>query len=202
MNKINPLFEAISNIDDNIASDAVKETHKRTKKFKILLTAAATATFCLLTTVTVSAVKIFTAPRSVTINSVSVAPSYGVARMGYEVMEYYVIDVPEEFLTEGEEEYTPVGDVKVIPNPDYPSSPHKWIITDAVGNTFIRGINNKIVTCDNAAGVGGLGFDCINFDNEKYDYIQVNSEKDKTEFVFLPKGQGEEYLRQRFFLNT
>ncbi|MBD5130633.1 MAG: hypothetical protein HDT43_12050 [Ruminococcaceae bacterium] len=193
MNKINPLFEAVTNIDDNIVSCAIKEK-RRSKKFRVLLTAAAVMTFCLLTTA-VSALGIFTAPKKVMINGVSVTPSYGMARMGYDVVEYYVVDVPEAFLTEEREGFTPVGEVKVIANPEYPNEHNKWIITDAAGNEFRNGINNKIITFNNAAGVGGGNFACLNF-NEEYSFIQIENEEDKIEFVFLPDGLGEEYLKQ------
>ncbi len=203
MNKINPLFEAMSNINDNIAANAVSEkNHKRPKCGKPFLVAAAAIALC--STITVTAGALLKSPARFTVNNMAVEPYYSEYKDGLgNDIAVYVIDVPDYALGEEEGEAA-VGDIKVVPNPEYPDKWGRYMIVDEAGNEFHVGINNKIVMYE-VKGEQGIGtFDCSNFLKDEYEYVQIVSNGDEAhtynmmqEFYFVPRGQAAEILKER-----
>lgn len=196
MNKIDPLFEAISNIDDNIVSNAINEKRRLPRGIKAILIAAAVTVFCAITTITATA--ILKAPKDVVINAKSVEPSYSsfTDNNGIE-WDVYVFDLPDFCLGEEKDGETAVGKVTVAPNPDYPFKWSKFMIVDEMGKEFHVGINNKLVLCECKDGVRHFGFDCLNYLSDEFEFILFQNDPQKIDLVIVPAGQGDEVMRQR-----
>lgn len=195
MNKINPLFEAISNIDDNIAANAIKENRRHPKKIKVILIAAAAAAMCAITTVT--AVARLKSNLNVTIDSISVEPYYNTTSAFGKEWDIYVIDLPDYVLGEEEKEKTAVGKIDVVPNPEYPEKFGKWMIVDETGNKFYTGINNKLILVRPQDG-DASGFDefcCTNFLSDDYGYFETYT-GNSLKFDLVPLEKYEEFKEQ------
>ena len=196
MNKIDPLFEAMSSIDDNIVSNAIHEKRRCPRGIKAILIAAAVTVFCAISTI--SAVAMQKAPKDVMINETLIEPSYSsfVDNSG-KAWDVYVFDLPDFCLGEEQEGKTAVGKVTVAPNPEYP---HKWgefMIVDETGKEFHVGINNKLVRCESKDGVHHYGFDVLNYRSDEFDYLEFETDPHNIELVIVPAGQGDEVMRQR-----
>lgn len=201
MNKINPLFEAISNIDDNIAANAIKENRRCPKKIKVILIVAAAAAMCAITTVT--AVARLKSNLNVTIDSISVEPYYSITSAFGKEWDIYVIDLPDYVLGEEEKGKTAVGRIDVIPNPEYPGKFGKWMIVDETGNKFYTGINNKLILLRPQDG-DTSGFDefcCTNFLSNDYGYFETYT-GDSLKFDLVPLEKYEEFKEQWLENNT
>ncbi|MCM1164699.1 MAG: hypothetical protein NC299_00745 [Lachnospiraceae bacterium] len=196
MNEINPLFEAMSNIDDNIVSEAVKTARKRPKGIRAALIAAAAAAFCAVTAVAAAAA--LKAPKEVTINDVPVEPRYSTFTddLGEE-WELYVFEFPDFALGEEIEGYTAVGDIKVVRNPEYPDRWGEWMMVDEAGNKFYTGVNNKLVKFQSKDGVRHGGFEVANFLSDRYTYLEFAADDSRIEIVLLPHDQADAYLEQK-----
>lgn len=169
MNNINPLFETMNDIDDDIVSDAIAPQRKRPRYFKPMLIAAAAAVLCAATAVT--AVASIKPPNAVTMNHKPVEVGYDVYfdDEGHEIRTF-VFNVPEYALTEEKEGCTAVGKVRAVQLGE-----REWELVDEEGNTFTEGINNVIVE---AWVLGGghhsIDFGCANFNFDDY-YIEGHS---------------------------
>lgn len=195
MNKINPLFEAISNIDDNIAANAIKENRRHKKKIKVILIAAAVSAMCAITTVT--AVARLKSNLNVTIDSISVEPYYNITSAFGKEWDIYVIDLPDYVLGEEEKGKTAVGKIDVVPNPEYPGKFGKWMIVDETGNKFYTGINNKLILVRPQDG-DTSGFDefcCTNFLSDDYGYFETYT-GNSLKFDLVPLEKYEEFKEQ------
>ena len=196
MNKIDPLFEAMSSIDDNIVSNAINEKRRCPRGIKAILIAAAVTAFCAITTI--SAVAMQKAPKDVMINETLVEPSYSsfVDNSGKE-WDVYVFDLPDFCLGEEKDGETAVGKVTVAPNPDYPLKWGEWMIVDETGKEFHVGINNKLVIGECKDGVDHFGFDVLNYRSDEFEFILFQNDPQKIDLVIVPAGQGDEVMRQR-----
>lgn len=194
MNKINPLFEAMSNIDDNIASGAIKEERRRPKTIKMILIASAAAAICAITTVT--AVASLKAPLNITVDGAPIEPTYSTFadEHGHE-WELYVFDMPDYALGEEIEGKTALGEIKAVPNPEYPGRFAEWMIVDEAGNKFYWGINNKLVLLKSKDGIDGVGFSCLNFRDDKYAYFEYHEGSD-IRIELVPCEEYDEYIKK------
>lgn len=194
MNKIDPLFEVMSSIDDNIVSGAIKAERKRPKGIKAILIAAAAAVLCAATTIT--AVASLKAPKNISIDGAPIEPTYSTTndRDGNE-WDVYVFNMPDYALGEEKEGKTAVGEIKVVPNPEYPAKWREWMIVDEAGNVFHGGINNKLVFLYSKDGVSEVGFACPNYRSDIYSYFQYN-EDSKVRIELVLNEELDEYLKQ------
>ena len=193
MTNLNPLLEAMNNIDENIVSDVMSETHKKPRKFKPVLIAAMAAT--LLTATAITAIATLKAPKQVTINDMAVEPTYKsyVDDDGREI-GMYIYDVPDFALGEEREGGTPVGEIKVVRNPEYPLKWGEWMIVDEAGNKFYTGINNKLVQVE----IGEreqIGFGILNLLDE-YRILEMRND-DNVDIYFVPIEQWDDVLKQK-----
>lgn len=203
MTKLNPLLEAMNNIDENIVSDVISDTRKRPRRFKPITIAAAITV--LFTVTAITAIASLKAPQQVTINDMAVEPTYKsyVDDQGREI-SMYIYDVPDFALGEEREGGTPVGEIKVVRNPEYPLKWGEWMIVDEAGNKFYTGINNKLVQIEikgEQIGCKQIGFGILNLlDGYRTLEIHTDSEDnsyEKVEIYFVPAEQMDEILRQK-----
>ncbi|MBD5384342.1 MAG: hypothetical protein HDR72_05025 [Ruminococcaceae bacterium] len=176
---------------------------KKQFKFKPLVIAAAVVAACSAMAITAGA--LLKAPTKFTVNDMEVEPYYNEYKdeLGNDIV-MYVIDVPDFALGKAVEGNTAVGDIRVVPNPEYPSKWGEYMIVDELGNEFHVGINDKIVMYE-LNGKDGIGtFDCSNFLKDEYEYVQIISGEDEAhtynmlqEFYFVPRGQAGEILKDR-----
>lgn len=200
MNKINPLLEAMNNIDEKIVSDVMSEPRKQPRKFKLIPIAAAVAV--LFTATAITAIASLKAPQQVTINDTPVEPTYKTYYddLGRKI-DMYVYDVPASALGEEVEGHTPVGDIKAVRNPEYPQKWSDWMIVDEAGNVFHTGINNKYVHIYIRGENSGHGFAVMNL-LDGYGMYEIHSDSEdgdaeKVEIYFLPAEQGEAFFEQK-----
>lgn len=203
MNKINPLLEAMNNIDENIVSEVMSDTHKQPRRIKLIPIAASIAV--LFTATAITAIATLKAPQQVTINDMAVEPTYKsyVDDEGREI-NMYIYDVPDFALGEEVEGGTPVGEIKVVKNPEYPSKWGEWMIVDEAGNKFYTGINNKLVQIEIKGGrikCEQFGFGILNL-LDGYGTLEIHSDSEdnsyeKVEFYFVPVEQYDELLKQK-----
>lgn len=191
--KLNPLLEAMNDIDDSIISEAAPAERRRARYFKPLMIAAAAAVLCGATAVTAAAsIK----PSKVVIvedEPVDVDYTVYIDDLGREIRTY-AFNIPDYALGEEKEGCTAVGQVKVVPADD--ENPWgDWIIVDEEGTVFYSGINNKEIQCDvidpeNPHTHHEIGFVCANFKSKDYDMIMYNSQ-DKICLHVYPFGDKE-----------
>ncbi len=203
MNKINPLIEAMNNIDENIVSDVMSDTRKHPRRFKPIPIAAVITV--LFTATTITAIASLKAPKQVTINDMAAEPSYKtyLDDQGREI-SMYVYDVPDFALGEEREGGTPVGEIKVVRNPEYPLKWGEWMIVDEAGNEFHTGINNKLVQIeikDGQIGCEQVGFDILNL-LDGYGILEIHNDSEdnsyeNVEIYFVPAEQMDEILKQK-----
>lgn len=202
MNKLNPLLEAITNIDDDLVSSAVKAKSKRSKSVKAIAIAAAAAAVCTVTTVT--AMGALKPPKEVVVNDDPVQFKYKTyPDENGRMIAMYAIDVPDYALNKEEKGKTPVGEFRAVPNPEYPNRWGKWMIVDEAGNEFHTSINNKLVFVKYMDSVERIGFDCSNL-NGDYTYLEFeeNCDYDAKDFrrnniYIVTREKANELLRER-----
>lgn len=170
MNKINPLFEAMSEVDDNIVSNSIKEECKRPKGLKAILISAAAAVLCAATTIT--AVASLKAPKNIIVDGVMVEPVYSTISGYGKEWDVYVIDMPDYALGEEKEGKTAVGGIKVVINPEFPGKESEFMMVDEAGNKLYSGVNNKLVLLLSKDGVANFSFACANYRYDTYCYFE------------------------------
>lgn len=181
INKLNPLLEAMNDIDDDIVSETAPVERKRPKYFKPLMIAAAAAVLCGATAVT--AVASIKPPKEVIVNDEPLeVADYTVYNdeKGREIRTY-VYNMPDHVLGEEKEGCTPVGQVRVVKRDD--DRWGGWEIVDEEGNVFHWGINNKKIICDvvdpkNPRASHQMELRCANFLFEEYDIYFFNEDYD------------------------
>lgn len=199
MNKLNPLFEAMNDIDDGIVSNAVQTAHRHPMRLKTVLVAAAAAALCAVTAVTAAAV--LKAPKEITVNNEIVEPQYSTfTDINGKEWDMYVFDLPEFALGEEVEGRTAVGKIRAVNNPDYPGKWREWMLVDEIGNVFYTGVNNKLIEFYSKDGISNVGFGCANFLSKKYEYVEILADHSKIEIAIVPIGQGNDYLEQKGYL--
>ena len=168
MNKINPIFDAMSEIDNEIVSGALEKERKHPRGFKPMMIAAAAAALCAATAVTAAAtIKL---PAKVTMNNEPVSVGYDeyFDDMGREIRTY-VYQVPDYALLKDVPGCTAVGDVKAVCLGE--NFEDDWVLVDEEGTVFADGINDLKVLCEVLDGdwVGFMDFRCANFNRDEYD---------------------------------
>ncbi len=184
INKLNPLLEAMNDIDDAIISDSAPADaladKKRAKYFKPLIIAAAAAVLCGATAVTAAAnIKM---REEVKFNGEE--PN----DIGYDIytdydgceIRTYTFNLPEYYLLDEVEGLTPVGKLKACHYEEPEENGMKdWYLVDEEGNIFDSGINNVFVEAETTEiteygthGYGSIHFSVANFD---YDHYGIHS---------------------------
>ena len=188
--KLNPLLEAMNDIDDAIISESAPAEKKRARYFKTMMIAAAAAVLCAATAVTATA-SIKTRD-NVTFNGEE--PN----DMGYDIYtdEYgweirtYTFKLPDYTLLEEVEGRTPVGKLRAAHGDVDDEGFVDWYLIDENGNIFDEeGVNNVCVettydgiNVDGGTVGGSVGFRTSNFDIDHYgtysthngDHLEVN----------------------------
>lgn len=180
--KLNPLLEALNDIDDAIISDAAPEKRRRPRYFKPMIIAAAAAVLCGATAITAVASR--KPPQEIILWDEPLDVDYTVYtdEKGREIRTY-AFNLPDYALGEEKEGCTPVGQVRVVDRVD--DLWGGWEIVDEEGNVFHRGINNKKIRCDiidpaNPHTHYQVGFMCANFLGDYYDmtmFCEYDSEE-------------------------
>ena len=169
MNKINPIFDAMSGIDNDIVSGALEKERKHPKYFEPMMIAAAAAVLCAATAVT--AIATIKPPAEVTMNQQPVDVEYDVYidENGREIRTY-TCSIPEYALLEEVPGCTAVGKVKAICRGD-----RDWVLIDEEGTVFTEGVNNLEVFSEAVDEKRHMliGFRCANFNEEDY-YSSLN----------------------------
>ena len=146
-NRINPLLDVMSEIDDGIITNA---NTKKSKKRPIIIAAVAAAALSVAIPITVGALT--RAPIEALINDEYVEVGYDVYtdERGHKI-ETFVYDIPEYALQEEREGFTPVGRVRAVVDfrdsvafSQQPFHVISYYLVDEAGNEFV-GINNKEV---------------------------------------------------------
>lgn len=149
-NRINPLLDVMSEIDDNLIANKASTAKKR-KKRSVIIAAAAAAVLAVSIPMTVGALT--RAPIEALINDEYVEVGYDVYtdERGHKI-ETFVYDIPEYALQEEREGLTPVGKVRAVVefSDSVAFSQQSFYVTsyklvDEAGNVFFAGINNKEV---------------------------------------------------------
>lgn len=168
INKLNPLLEAMNDIDDAIVSEAAPAQRRRPRCFKPMLIAAA-AVLCGATAVTAAA-SIKPAKTYTFNNETDNKSDYYAYTDDYgREIRMYVTPIPEYALLEEAEGCTPVGRVKlVIKGEDV--NPKNSTFIDEEGNTFPNGVNNLDVHYEIIEEHGHTfgGLRCANFNEAEY----------------------------------
>lgn len=174
-NKINPLLDVMSEIDDSIITNSnTVGAVKKSKKRPIIIAAAAAAMLGVAIPVTSGA--LMRQPLKTEINTQENELGYNVYTDEYgHMIETYVYDIPEYALGEEVEGRTAVGAVRAVYDPDiYVAGGYKLV--DEEGNEFLGGINNKYVDyCVDSGSKSMIGFDCANL-ADGYTTLEFNNE--------------------------
>lgn len=193
INKLNPLLEAMNDIDDAIISESAPAKRKRPMRFKPLIVAAAAVVLCGATAVTAAASLKPSKEVIVEDEPVDVDYTVYIDDLGREIRTY-AFNIPDYALGEEKEGCTAVGQVKVVPADD--DNPWgNWSIVDEEGTVFHSGINNKEIQCDvidpkNPHTHCDIEFVCANFNSKDYDMIMYNGQ-DKIYLYVYPFGDKE-----------
>ena len=183
-NKINPLLEAMSEIDDNIITNKTATTVKKSKKRAIIIAAAAAAVMAV---GSITAGAIMNAPIKTMLNNEPYEPIYDVYTDEYgHTIETFVYDVPEYALKEEREGWTAVGRIRAVYDPDLPFAKPGYSgykLVDEAGNEFRFGVNNKYVDVriDNNNSLS-IGFDCGNLNFSEYVVVQFAYEHSHNDY--------------------
>lgn len=177
MNKINPLLEAMNDIDDAIISESAPVEKKRARYFKPMMIAAAAAVLCGATAVT--AVASIKPPQEIVLWDEPLDVDYTVYtdEKGREIRTY-AFNLPDYALGEEIEGCTPVGKVRYVQGgEDDGAFMGSWFIVDEEGTRFTGGINNKEVRADIIDPASprthyDRGVSCANFLHREYDMIE------------------------------
>ena len=144
-NKINPLLDVMSEIDDGIITNTAS-TAKKGKKRPIIIAAVAAAMLSVAIPVTVGALT--RAPIEMIVNNELTEPGYDVYTDEYgHTVETYVYDIPAYALREEREGMTAVGKVRAVYDPEIVGTGwgiNGYRLVDENGNKFTC-VNNKIV---------------------------------------------------------
>lgn len=197
INKLNPLLEAMNDIDDAIISEAAPAEKKRPKYFKPLIIAAAAAVLCGATAVTAAA--------NIKMNDEVTLDGEKPAEILYDVytdedgweIRTYAFPLPEYCLLDEVEGCTAVGKLRA-----YRVGEHEWELVDEEGNTFPNGVNNMAVkvTCSKkgpGGGHGSVSFRTANFNEVEYWTETHSNGVDNTLHVYVNRRSPEEIQRIR-----
>ncbi|MDE6733098.1 MAG: hypothetical protein K2J77_09520 [Oscillospiraceae bacterium] len=180
--KLNPLLEAMNDIDDAIISESAPAEKKHARYFKPMMIAAAAAVLCAATAVTATA-SIKTRD-NVTFNGEE--PN----DMGYDIYtdEYgweirtYTFKLPDYTLLEEVEGRTPVGKLRAAHRGTYDDDKVDWYLIDEKGNIFNEGVNNVNVEAvfeapnvHDGTAYGSVGFWVPNFDYDHFGFSSVHN---------------------------
>lgn len=199
INKLNPLLEAMNDIDDAIVTEAAP-AKRRPKYFKPLMIAAAAAVLCGATAVTAAA--------NIKMNDEVTLDGKEPAEIIYDVytdedgweISTYMFPLPEYCLLDEEEGCTPVGKIRA-----YRVGEHDWEFVDEEGNTFPNGVNNMAVEVTFSkkgpgGGSGVTGCGTANFNDLEYWTETHHNGTDNTLRVQVNRHSDEEIQRTREFL--
>lgn len=191
INKLNPLLEAMNDIDDAIISDSAPADaladKKRAKYFKPMIIAAAAAVLCGATAVTAAAnIKM---RDNVMFNGEEpndVGYDIYTDEYGWEIRTY-TFKLPDYTLLEEVEGCTPVGKLRAAHTKSVDEGKVDWYLIDEKGNIFNEGVNNVRVQVTyeginkyGGKGSGNVGFMVSNFDYDHYGFSSVSSGDDLT----------------------
>lgn len=189
-NKLNPLLEAMNDIDDAIISESAPAEKKRAKYFKPMIIAAAAAVLCAATAVTATAS--LKPPQQIIISDEPLSDvDYTVYtdEKGREIRTY-AITLPDYALVEEKEGYTAVGAVKLVAKEGCDIF-DEYVLVDEAGNVFNTGINNKEVRCDiidpaHPETHYDYGVDCVNFNYKEYSWSMFYEYDDDNSAEVVP----------------
>lgn len=179
-NKINPLLEAMSEIDDNniVINTA---TAKKSKKRAIIIAAAAAAVMAV---GSITAGAIMNAPIKTMLNNEPYEPTYDVYTDEYgHTIETFVYDIPEYALVEEREGQTAVGRVRAVYDPELKQvNVIGYKLVDEEGNEFLFGINNKYVDLRVDGEFTSRAFGARNMANGDYMIVRFMSEHSHNDY--------------------
>lgn len=180
MTELNPLLEAMNNIDENILANSQKKS-RHSLKIKIAVVSAAAAVAAL--SGTVVAVN-YSRRLTYTTEDKTFEPvcSSYVDDRGNKI-ETYVLDIPEYALLLEKEGYTSTGELKCewVPEKDY-----TYQLADENGRVFPFGVNNKAVLAYITPSDGSepfqVAFHCANLNLDKYNTYENIDQYGNAEF--------------------
>lgn len=176
--KLNPLLEAMNDIDDAIISEAAPEKRRRPKYLKPMIIAAAAAVLCGATAVTATAsIKM---REHVTFNGVE--PN----DLGYDIytdehgceIRTYTFNLPDYCLLEEVEGCTSAGKLRAAHSGSTDEGKVDWYLIDEKGNIFNEGVNNvKVVAeCTGINEYGGKSYGSASFCVSNFNEVEYWTE--------------------------